>query len=117
MKELKIVKRSIQMVKDGPTMDTSSVEMIRFALEGNDTNRRGLLRIQKVIKILQKLDEVECNDSESILLESEEMDVIYESVDKYVWGPASLRFPEFFNEIEDAKKSSVNVRKDDKEKE
>jgi hypothetical protein len=88
-----------------------SFSLTKTALEENPANHKGILRAVKVGEILKKLDKALEDELKFILFENEQMDVIYESIDKCEWTATLLYFTEFFEEVEEAKKREVKVEK------
>ena len=104
MKGLKLISKKVE-VKGAPEQQMSSVEMIRFAIEGNEENRKGLEKIGKAIKVLDKLSAAEKDPANQVIeFEDAEVEMVYSSVNNYAWGPLALRFGEFFGSIEELKK-------------
>jgi len=83
-----------------------SVDMIRTAIEANEKNLIGIGRIRKTIKLLDLLESVKPSEdgAYSVQLEDTDFDLVYESVDKLTWGPIGLKFPEFFDALEETKR-------------
>ncbi len=82
MKEITLHEKEILIPGQKP-ITASSLEMIQVALEGAEINRKGLARIGKVLKILDKINHAKEMTLGSLSLEDAEFDIVYESVE--VW--------------------------------
>jgi hypothetical protein len=114
MKELKLMDKEIKLEGRPANLSpvkASSIDMLRACLEGVETNRKGILRISRVLKVLDKIQKAEDEKFEKILFEDSDFEIVYESADKFEWGTLAMRFPEFFTEIEEAEHRKVEVTK------
>jgi hypothetical protein len=90
---------------DDQGIELKNIDLILSALEANPENRRGILNINKILKVIKKIDESRANKSETIEFEDAEFELIKRSIDQTEWLPIVLKFQEFFKEIEQAEKA------------
>ena len=81
-----------------------SSELLKGALEIDPENRKGLQNIRRALKIMDAIEQAEANGGASIELEDSEFESLCKSVDQTEWLPVALKFNEFFESIEAAKK-------------
>jgi len=91
---------------DDKELDLKAVELIRAAIEGNPENRKGLSNIGKALRILNKIEETETTKTDILEIVDADFELIYKCIDQADWAPLSLKFPEFFREIERVKQES-----------
>ena len=86
-------------------IEIKSIGMIRIAVEASPENRKGLSNIGKALKILNKIEEAEKMEAEYLETEDADFGIIYRSIDQTEWLPFSLKFTEFFIEIDRVNKA------------
>jgi hypothetical protein len=101
MKELKLLTKMVKIADI--EKEVTSSEFLQAALDGNQKNMKGLSRIGRVVKLMERIQKAEEEKAEVLMLEDQDFQILYESVDELEWRPIALRFPEFFEAMEQAK--------------
>lgn len=104
MKTIKLISK-IETI-EGKEIIFRAVDMLHTALEFYEPNRKGLSRINRILKIIDCLDKAVKEEKDTIEIEDNDFDIIFESMDNASWGPVAFRFGEFFKMIQDVKSSS-----------
>lgn len=80
-----------------------SREMLEVALSNHPMSLRGLVNIQRALKLLDKIAAA----NGTLQLEDAEFDQLFRAVDEMQWAPPALKMKAFFEEMQRAKAGSA----------
>lgn len=103
MKTVELYTKMISPRKDQTAMpiEAKSINWYKFALEGCEKNVKGIKRIMKVGRVIDKLDQAEEKSINQIELENEEFEILKESVESVQFPPIILYFRELFSALDE----------------